>query len=294
MSSRTLTWLSLILAAPLLFAAFSLFSVNETEYAIRTRFGAITDTRYKPGIHLKWPWDIVRKYDRRILSESYNGETFLTNDGRNLIVDFYIKWRVKDPGTFYNAVGGSEAIAGQRLGEIVKDGIKSVVAQRTLQQIVAAERAAFTNEMFAQASQNASGLGVDLVDVRVERIDLPDEVAQRVYESMKQSFAKIANQLRAEGQQQSATIKANADRQRTVILADAERDGLRTRGEGDAAAAQTFAKAYARNPEFYAFWRSLQAYQRSLGKDGDLLVLTPDGEFFRYLKDPGKPPPARR
>jgi modulator of FtsH protease HflC len=293
MSTRLFPWL-FVVGFLLLFTAFSLFSVNETEFAIRTRFGAITDARYKPGIHLKWPWDVVTKFDRRILSESYTGETFLTNDGRNLIVDFYVKWRIKDPGTYYSAAGGSEQIAGERLAEIVKDGIKSVVAQRTLQQIVSAERAAITTEMFGQASRNAGGLGVDLVDVRVERIDLPDEVAQRVYESMKQSFATIANQLRAEGQQQSASIKADAERRRTVILADAERDALRTRGDGDATAAQTYAKAYSRDPEFYAFWRSLQAYQHSLGKDSDLLVLTPDGEFFRYLRDPGKPQPARR
>ncbi|HTC15521.1 MAG TPA: protease modulator HflC [Steroidobacteraceae bacterium] len=293
MSTRLFPWFFLA-GFLLLFAAFSLFAVNETEFAIRTRFGAIIDTRYKPGIHLKWPWDKVIKFDRRILSESYTGETFLTNDGRNLIVDFYVKWRIKDPAAYYSAAGGSEDVAGERLAEIVKDGIKSVVAQRTLQQIVAAERAAFTTEMFGQASRNAGGLGLDLVDVRVERIDLPDEVAQRVYESMKQSFAKIANQLHAEGQQQSATIRANAERQRTVILADAERDALRTRGEGDATATATYAKAYARNPEFYAFWRSLQAYQHALGKDGDLLVITPDGEFFKYLKDSGKPAPARR
>jgi modulator of FtsH protease HflC len=278
----------------LIFAAFSLFSVNETEYAIRSRFGAIIDTRYAPGLHLKWPWDMVTKFDRRILSESYTGETFLTNDGRGLIVDFYVKWRVKDPATYYTAAAGSETIAGQRLAEIVKDGIKSVVAQRTLQQIVSAERAAVTGEMFGQASRNAAGLGVDLVDVRVQRIDLPDEVAARVYESMKQSFAKTANRLRAEGQSASASIRAQAERQRTVILADAERDGLRIRGEGDAASAQIYARAFSKDPEFYAFWRSLQAYERSLGKEGDLLVVTPDGAFFRYLKDPSKAPAPRR
>jgi len=284
MSSRLFPWF-FVVAGLLLFVAFSLFTVSETEYAIRTRFGAIIDTRYQPGLHLKWPWDRVTKFDRRILSESYTGETFLTNDGRGLIVDFYMKWRVKDPATYYNAAAGSEALAAQRLAEIVKDGIKSVVAQRTLQQIVSAERAAVTNQMFGAASRNAEGLGVDLVDVRVQRIDLPDEVAARVYESMKQSFAKTASRLRAEGQQESATIRATAERQRTVILADAEREALRVRGEGDATAAQTYAHAFSRNPEFYSFYRSLQAYERSLGKDGDLLVLTPDGEFFRYFKE---------
>jgi len=283
-SSRLFPWF-FVVAGLLLFVAFSLFSVSETEYAIRTRFGEITDTRYKPGLHLKWPWDRVTKFDRRVLSESYTGETFLTNDGRGLIVDFYVKWRVKDPSTYYTAVAGSEGLAAQRLAEIVKDGIKSVVAQRTLQQVVSAERAAVTGQMFGQASRNAGGLGVELIDVRVQRIDLPDEVAARVYESMKQSFARTASRLRAEGQQESATIRATAERERTVILADAERDALHTRGEGDAAATQIYSRAYSKDPEFYAFYRSLQAYERSIGKDGDLLVLTPDGEFFRYLKE---------
>jgi membrane protease subunit HflC len=294
MSSRLFPWF-FVVGFLLLFVAFSLFSVNETEYAIRTRFGEIIDTRYKPGLHLKWPWDKVSKFDRRILSESYQGETFLTNDGRGLIVDFYVKWRVNDPSTYYSAVAGNEGLAAQRLAEIVKDGIKSVVAQRTLQQIVSAERAAVTSQMFGAASRNAIGLGVDLVDVRVQRIDLPDEVAARVYETMKQNFVKTASRLRAEGQQESATIRSTAERERTVILADAERDALRTRGEGDAAATQIYAHAYSKNPEFYAFYRSLQAYERSIGKDSDLLVLTPDGEFFRYLKEasPSGTPPAR-
>ncbi len=295
MSSRLFPWF-FVVAALLIFVAFSLFSVNETEYAIRTRFGEIIDTRYKPGLHLKWPWDRVTKFDRRVLSESYTGETFLTNDGRGLIVDFYVKWRVKDPATYYTAVAGSEGLAAQRLAEIVKDGIKSVVAQRTLQQVVSAERSAVTGQMFPLASRNAGGLGVDLIDVRVQRIDLPDEVAARVYESMKQSFARTASRLRAEGQQESATIRATAERERTVILADAERDALRTRGEGDAAASQIYARAYSRDPEFYAFYRSLQAYERALGKESDLLVLTPDGEFFRYLKEaaPAGSAPRRR
>jgi membrane protease subunit HflC len=294
MSSRLFPWF-FVVGFLLLFVAFSLFSVNETEYAIRTRFGEIIDTRYKPGLHLKWPWDKVTKFDRRILSQSYQSETFLTNDGRGLIVDFYVKWRVNDPSTYYRAVAGTEGLAAQRLAEIVKDGIKSVVAQRTLQQIVSAERAAVTSQMFGAASRNAIGLGVDLVDVRVQRIDLPDEVAARVYETMKQNFVKTASRLRAEGQQESATIRSSAERERTVILADAERDALRTRGEGDAAAAQIYARAYSKDPEFYAFYRSLQAYERSIGKEGDLLVLTPDGEFFRYLRgaSPSGTAPAR-
>lgn len=278
----------LALAVAAVLAGLSLFTVSETALAIVTEFGAVTGSHYAPGLHLKWPWDVVTKFDRRILTQSYSGETFLTNDNRGLIADFYIKWRVKDAVMYYTTAGGREELAGERLSDIVKDGIKSVVAQRTLQQIVSAERAAVTGDMFGQASKSAAGLGVELVDVRVQRIDLPDDVAARVYESMKQGFAKTAGRLRAEGQSSSTGIRAAAERRRTEILANAERDALRIRGEGDAAATQTYARAYSKDPEFYAFYRSLQAYERSLGKDGDLLVLTPDGEFFKYLKDPDK------
>ncbi len=277
-----------LLGVALLIAATSLFTVAEQELAIRTEFGAIIDSSYAPGLHWKWPWDVVVRFDRRILSQSYPGETFLTNDNRGLIVDFYMKWRVHDPSRYFQATGGREELAGERLSEIVKDGIKGVVAQRTLEQIVTAERAAVTGDMFGQASKKVADLGVDLIDVRVQRIDLPEDVSTRVYESMKQNFAKLASRLRAEGSSAAVRIRASAERERTEIVANAERDALRVRGAADAQASQTFARAYSRNPEFYAFYRSLQAYERSLGKEGDVLVLSPEGEFFKYLKDPGK------
>jgi membrane protease subunit HflC len=277
----------------LLLAATSLFTVGEAELAIRTEFGAIVGTHYVPGLHEKWPWDQVVKFDKRIISQTYAGETFLTNDNRGLIVDFYIKWRVKDPSYYFQATGGSEDIASRRLAEIVKDGIKSVVAERSLEQIVSAERAAVTGEMFGQASRNVAGLGAELIDVRVQSISLPDEVSTRVYESMKQNFTKIATRLRAEGQSESVRIRAAAQRERTEILANAERDALRVHGEGDAEATSIYARAYSKNPEFYSFYRSLQAYDQALGKDGDLLVVTPDGEFFKYLKDPDKRPGSK-
>jgi len=275
-----------VLVVALIIAATSMFTITEAQVAIRTEFGAIVGLDYSPGLHWKWPWDQVVKFDRRVLSLSYTGETFLTNDNRGLIVDFYVKWKVKDASRYFQATGGREDLAGERIAEIVKDGIKSVVAQRTLEEIVSADRAAVTEDMIGQAGRNVSNLGIDLVDVRVQRIDLPDDVSTRVYESMKQNFVKIASKLRAEGQSASVRIRAAAERSRTEILADAERDALRVRGDGDALATQTYAKAYSKNPEFYAFYRSLQAYERSLGKDGDLLVVTPDGEFFKYLKDP--------
>jgi len=275
-----------VLVVALIIAVTSMFTITEAQVAIRTEFGAIVGLDYSPGLHWKWPWDQVVKFDRRILSLSYTGETFLTNDNRGLIVDFYVKWKVNNASRYFQATGGREDLAGERIAEIVKDGIKSVVAQRTLEEIVSADRAAVTEDMIGQAGRNVSNLGIDLVDVRVQRIDLPDDVSTRVYESMKQNFVKIASKLRAEGQSASVRIRAAAERSRTEILANAERDALRVRGDGDALATQTYAKAYSKDPEFYAFYRSLQAYERSLGKDGDLLVVTPDGEFFKYLKDP--------
>ena len=228
--------LYLVLGAILITAGLSVFTVGVTDFAIRKEFGAIVGTGYTPGLHYKWPWDTVTKFDNRLLSQSFTGETFLTDDNRALIVDFYIKWKVKDPVLYYTANAGAEDVAAARLASSVKDGIKTVVAQRSLPQIVSAERAAVTGEMLGEASAKAAALGVELVDVRVQRIDLPDEVAARVYESMKQNFAKTANQYRAEGQKASTGIRAAAERQRTVILAEAERDALHIRGEGDAVA----------------------------------------------------------
>lgn len=297
MSTR---WIAGIIAAVLAvwLAGLCMFTVNVTDYAIVGRFGKIIGVGYAPGLHFKMPWDKVTIFDNRLLSQSYTGETFLTNDGRGLIVDFYVKWRVKDPKLFYTsfsqAPNGAVEQAGQRLAAIVKDGIKTVVAQLPLDQVVSSERAAVTGEMLGQASAKAADMGVNLVDVRVQRIDLPDDVAARVFDSMKQNFAKTAMQLRAEGQQESASIRSSAERKRTEIIANAEKDALQIRGEGDAIASQTYARAYGKDPEFYAFWRSMQAYERSLGKDGDLLVVSPDGEFFRYLKDSGKSSAPRR
>ena len=269
-------------------ASLCMFTVSETQIAIRTQFGAIIGSDYKPGLHFKLPWDEVKHFDRRILSQTYQGETFLTNDNRGLVVDFYIKWQVSDASRYFQSTGANEDIAGARLADIVKDGIKSVVAQRKLQQIVTADRAAVTGEMFGRASATAEDLGMRLIDVRVQRIDLPEEVSVRVYESMKQNFAQKASRSRAEGSGAGVRIRASAERERTEIISNAERDALRVRGAADAQATQIYARAYSRNPEFYAFYRSLQAYQTSIGKEGDLLVVSPEGEFFKYMKDSAK------
>jgi membrane protease subunit HflC len=281
--------LIILVAVVILLAITSMFTVAEQQLAIRTQFGAIIGDGYVPGLHAKWPWDQVVKFERRILSQTYQGETFLTNDNRGLIVDFYVKWRVQNPSRFYQSTGGSEDLASERLSEIVRDGIKGVVAQRTLGDIVMSDRRKTTGEMLGQARERAADLGMYLLDVRVQRIDLPEDVSTRVYESMKQNFAKIASTLRAEGSKEAVSIRAQAEKERTQTIAAAESKALTVRGTADAEAAQIYARAYSKNPEFYQFYRSLQAYERSLGKDGDVLVVSPDGEFFKYLKDPGKP-----
>jgi membrane protease subunit HflC len=267
--------------------SFCVFTVSENEVAIRTQFREIVATGYGPGLHFKWPIDTVRKFEKRIVSRSFEGETFLTSENRGLIVDYYVKWRIKDAGRYAQSFGIDADAAGQRLADIVKDGIKNAVAQRTLQQIVSAERTAFTGDMFDRASKSAESLGLELVDARVQKIGLPPDVESRVYASMQQSFGRLARQLRGEGEKEALRIRAEADRKRTEILAVAARDSLKIRGEGDAKAAALYSAAYGRNPEFYSFYRSLQAYKNSLGKEGDIMVVSPDSDFFRYMRGPG-------
>ncbi len=267
----------------------SLFQVRETQVAMRTQFGEIRGMQYGPGLHLKWPLvDQVVKFEQRVVTQNYQGETFLTSENKGLIVDFYVKWRIKDVGHYYRTSGGIEEIAGSRLGEIVKDGIKSVVAKRTLQEIVVAERAAFTGDMFGRASESVKELGIELVDVRVNRIDLPDEVSGSVYQRMQESFRALGNRLRAEGSAEAERIRAEADRERTQLLARTQRDAQLLRGEGDVLAGRIYSSAYGKSPEFYGFYRSLQAYRNALGREGDVMVVQPEGEFFKYLNSPGR------
>lgn len=265
--------------------SFCTFTVTENEMVIRSRFQEIVASGYGPGLHFKWPIDTVRKFEKRIVSQSFEGETFLTSENRGLIVDYYVKWRIRDEARYAQAFGLDPSAAGQRISDIVKDGIKNAVAQRTLEEIVSAERTAFTGVMFDRASAVVSNLGLELIDARVRTIRLPQDVEARVYASMQQSFGRLARQLRGEGEKDALRIRAEADRKRTEILSVATRDSLKIRGEADSRATALYASAYNRNPEFYAFYRSLQAYKNSLGKDGDVMVVSPDSEFFRYMRD---------
>ncbi|MCM2312526.1 MAG: protease modulator HflC [Steroidobacteraceae bacterium] len=270
--------------------SMSAFTVRETDLALKFRFGEIMRAEYEPGLHFMLPLvNNVKKFDKRILTEDYPAEQFLTSEGKILRINFFVKWRITDVSRFYTSTaGGSEDVANRRVGEIVKDGIKGVIAKRTIQQVVAAERTEFLNEVRKVAEANVAELGITLVDVRVKSIDLPEEVSESVYNRMQQDFARQAAQLRAEGSAVSERTRAEADRQRTETLADAYRQAEIIRGEGDATAAEIYARAYGRDTDFYSFYRGLQAYRRSLGKQGDILVMEPEGEFFKYLKESGQ------
>jgi membrane protease subunit HflC len=211
-------------------------------------------------------------------------ERFLTGEKKNLIVDYFVAWRIVDPGQYYRSVNGDEEAAEQRLSAIVKEGIKAAISQRTLQEVVSAERTELMDEMLVQVRDRSPELGIEVVDVRVKRIDLSEEVSESVYSRMRQERSRVATQWRAEGEEEYERIRADADRQRTVILAEAYRDAERIRGAGDARAAEIYAAAYSNDRDFYAFYRSMQAYRESIGRDQDVLVLQPDSEFFKFLQ----------
>ncbi len=284
MSPRTNLFL-IVGVLVLIIGRMSVFTVDEREFAVKFRFGEIIKADYESGLHWKIPFvNTIAKYPDRILNYEESEERFLTGEKKNLIVDYFITWRIIDPGQFFRSVRGDELFAEQRLSAIIREGIKAEFGRRTVQEVVSAERSEIMQAMLAQAGQRAPELGIEVVDVRVMRIELSDEVSGSVFSRMQQERARVAAQLRAEGSEESERIRSDADRQRTVILAEAYRDAERIRGEGDARAAEIYANAYSQNPEFYKFYRSMQAYRASIGRQQDVLVLSPDSEFFQFLQ----------
>jgi membrane protease subunit HflC len=284
MQNKVLGVLLAIVAAILLIRA-SAFTVSETQLAIKSVGGQIVDSEFEPGLHFRIPIiQDVSKFDKRIMTQLYPGERFLTREQEQLNVDFYVKWRIKNLRRFYESTGGTEEVANARLGETIKDSIKSVVTQRTLQQVVTADRGEFTGAMMKNARPAAEQLGVELTDVRITKIDLPPQVRESVYERMRASFKAQAAKLRAEGVESSDKIRAEANKQQTQILADAARQASEIRGEGDASASSVYGKSYSKDAEFYSFFRSMQSYRQSIGKDNDMLVISPDSAYFKYLK----------
>ncbi|MGA2023604.1 MAG: protease modulator HflC [Steroidobacteraceae bacterium] len=259
------------------------FVVDEGSVGLLTRLGQIQPGAYGPGAHLKSPFDEVHRLDRRLITHVYPGESFLSQDQKALNVDFYLKWRLADAARYFQATGGDEDAAAARLADIVRDRLKSAVAAAPLAASVADARlTSGALDVDALRSQ-AAALGVQFVDAQLQRVDLPDDVAGSVYQRMQQSLMSQTQQLRDQGEAQAEKIRADAERKRAQILADATREAQRLRGDADATAAGAYARAYGANAEFAAFYRSMQAYKSALGRDGDVLVISPDGEFFKYL-----------
>ncbi|MDZ7782983.1 MAG: protease modulator HflC [Halioglobus sp.] len=288
MSGRNLTVLIVLLLAVFL-ASQSLYVIKETERGVLLRFGEVVNPNISPGLHVKWPLaNSVRKVDGRVLTVDSSAERFFTKEQKALIVDSYAKFRVDDSSKFYTATGFDEGRVRSLLAQRINDGLRNQVAIRTIQEVVSGERDELMEVLTEQVAVTAEEeLGVELIDVRVKRIDLPKEVSESVYRRMNAEREKEAREHRAQGRELAEGIQAAADREVTVIGANAYREAQEIRGEGDAEATGIYAQAFNRDPEFYAFTRSLQAYRDSFQGGSDILLLQPDSEFFRYLKNPG-------
>tara|TARA_R110001592_G_scaffold61158_22_gene186277 strand:+ start:2782 stop:3657 length:876 start_codon:yes stop_codon:yes gene_type:complete len=285
MGNRSFTIVILLLGA-LVLAFNSLYIVRETERAVLLKFGEVVDPDITVGLHIKTPFvHMVRKFDRRILTLDAPTQRFLTIEKKPLDVDFYAKWRVIDTKKFYTATNGEEIRAEGLLAQRINTGLRNKFGERTFHEVVSGERDLLMTDLTRDLNQiTTDEFGIQLVDVRVKRIDLPSQVSQSVFDRMKSEREREAREQRSTGRELAEKIRATADRQRTVISANAYRDAQVLRGEGDALAANTYAAAYSADPEFYAFVRSLEAYRASFSNKGDLLVVDSKSEFFRYLK----------
>jgi membrane protease subunit HflC len=262
----------------------SLFIVTETEYAIKFQLGRIVQADYKPGIHFKLPFvNNVRKYERRLLTLDTNPEQMLTAEQKFVAVDSFVKWRIVDVSRFYTSTQGNEQVALNRLDSIVKDRIRNQIAARELVQVISEERVTIMQDIARAADKAAGEFGIEVVDVRIKAIELPDDVRESVFRRMAADRQKEANLYRFEGRESAERISADADRQVQVILAEAEREGQTIRGEGDARSTEIYANAYGADEEFYAFYRSLQAYGNAFGGSSDVMVLDPSSSFFEYF-----------
>ena len=273
-----------VLGLLVVIAGLSVFTVNEREQAIKLQIGQVVGFDYKPGLHFKIPVvQTVRKFPNRILTITDRPERVFTAENESLDVDFFVKYRITDPVRFYTSTGGIREVADERLREIVKNAVVTEFGKRTVSEAISVGRAELMRDLLVTAEPTANDLGVDLIDFRVKKVEFMKEVSESVYLQMEAERKRIAAERRAEGRANAEEQKAEADKQVTVILAEAYRDSEIIRGDGDARAAEIYANAYNKDPEFYAFYRSINAYKRSVGNPNDLLVLDPDNEFFRYL-----------
>jgi membrane protease subunit HflC len=280
--------LLIVLLVALVVLSASMFTVDQRQNALVFQLGEVVSVKTKPGLYFKLPMvQNVRYFDTRIQTlDSVDPERFITSEKKNVLVDSFIKWRVIDARQFYVSVGGDETRAEIRLSQAVNDGLRAEFGKRTINDVVSGQRDEVMNLIREKADQDARKIGVQVVDVRIKRVDLPETVSENVYRRMEAERKQVANQLRSTGAAEAEKIKADADKQKEVIIAEAYRDAQRIKGEGDAKASAIYAAAYGRNPEFYAFYRSMQAYRESFKSKSDVMVLDPSADFFKYMKNP--------
>lgn len=274
-----------LIALILLIYAFT-FTVHQTEVAIKLRLGEIVDSEYEPGLHFMVPVvNNIKKFDRRIQTLDSRPQRFLTVEKKDVIVDSFAKWRITNPGQFFRSTGGDSMRTARLLSERVNTALRDEFGKRTIQEVVSEERMEIMEILRKKIDTNAAELGIEVVDVRVKKIDLPPEVSESVYQRMRAERERVARDLRAQGAEAAERIRADADRQRTVILANAYRESETLRGEGDAKAAEIYANAFNQNRDFFSFYRSLTAYRKAFQEGGDVLVLEPDSDFFRFFNE---------
>lgn len=272
------------LAAIFLLGLMSVFTVNQQEKAIKFKFGEIIKDDYEPGLHFKWPLiNRISLFDARIQTMDSKPEQFLTAEKKNVIVDSFVKWRIGNVKTFYTTVAGDVDQANLRLNQIIKDAFRGEFSKRSIKQLVSTDRQIIRDILIEKSKKVAEELGVEVIDVQVMRIDLPDEVSSSVYSRMEAERKRVATEIRSKGAEASERIRADADRQKVVTLANAFRDAEKIRGEGDAKAAEIYAKAYGADADFFAFYRSLNAYKKTFA-NSSMMVLDPESEFFKYFK----------
>ncbi len=287
-TSNKQTFVLAAVIAGLLLLVNSVFVVDQREKALLFKFGEVQRSDFTPGVHFKLPMiESVKKFDGRLLTLDNKTETFLTVEKKNVEVDFFVKWRIKDVGNYYRATGGDDLVAENRLAAIINPGLRAEFGSRTIQQAISGERDEIMTALEKSATSKVSELGIELVDVRIKSINLPRAVSESVYQRMRAERTRVASDLRARGFEEAEKIKAEADRSAQTSIADAYREAEKLRGEGDAKTAEISAKAYGSDQEFYAFYRALNAYRDSFRDQKDVLVLEPDGEFFKYLKQSG-------
>ena len=270
-------------------ASLCVFTVDQRQSAIVFQLGEIKEIIDSPGLHFKWPLiQNVRRFDARVLSlDTKDSERFLTSEKKNVKVDYFVKWRIVNTKQYYISVGGDEGRAVTRLSQTVNAGLREEFGKRTIHDVVSGERDKIMQILRGKADFDARKIGVQILDVRLLRVDLPDEVSESVYRRMEAERKRVANELRSQGSADAEKIRANADRQRDVIIAEAYKEAQRLRGEGDAKASAVYAQAFGQNAEFYSFYRSLEAYRQSFRSKSDILILDPNSEFFKYFKGAG-------